>query len=158
MALENNGPSYIRLGKNGEPDLSKYVSENIAKMTVYNNSLKESEVLILTYGPITYECILASNLTKVKSSVLSLLMLKPLPENLIDICKDFKKIIIVEEHSTFNSIGTHIISKLMQNNYHGKIKCLGINDIFTDVVGSRDYLLKFHNLDSLSISKQIEKI
>lgn len=155
LALKHNGPSYIRLGKNGEPDLKKLVIEKFSnQFFVYNNKLSKSSGLILTYGPITHDCILAANKlakSKLKISVISFFNIKPLPKELIKICKKFKKILFVEEHNTYHCVGTNFSSQLLKNNYIGTLEIIGINDKFTSKVGSRDFLLKSHKMDNLSI-------
>tara|TARA_Y100000816_G_scaffold122065_1_gene85802 strand:+ start:39326 stop:40243 length:918 start_codon:yes stop_codon:yes gene_type:complete len=157
LAIENKNPSYIRLGKNGEPDLSKFMVDKYNDISIYNNKIDQPDILVLTYGAITYECILAGELIKDrgKFSIASILQLKPIPEHLVEMCMCFKKILIVEEHSIFNSPGTHIISKLSMSGFKGEIKMIGIDDRFTDEVGSREFLLKTHGLDSKTIASKI---
>ena len=36
------------------------------------------------------------------------------------------------------------------------IKILGVDDVFTEVVGDRNYLLKHHGLDAQSIAKSVK--
>ncbi len=160
-ALNHNGPSYIRLGKNGEPDLSKFMLKGNSNLKNYCYDYKKADVTILTYGAITYECIIAAKeliKDKVNVAVVSFFKIKPLPKDILEVCFESKASLIVEEHTTYHSIGTHIASKIMQRGLRGKLKILGINDKFTEEVGSRDFLLKAHKIDSNSIVKTIREM
>ena len=158
LALSYNGPSYIRLGKNGEPDLTEYLLLAEAGVKIYCNYSEHCDVLIFTHGAITYECIKAANILSqsgIKVSVCSLLQVKPISERIIAICRSQKLIISVEEHSTYHSVGSVILKAISEEGFKGKFKSFGIEDKFTEVVGSRDYLLKHHHLDSCSLVERI---
>ena len=158
QALKYNGPSYIRLGKNGEPDLKKNVVEKISnKLFVFNKRISQSSGLIITYGPITNECIVAAKKLlslNIKVSVISFFNIKPLPKELINIAKKFNKIIFVEEHNTYHCVGTNFSSEILNIGFKGQLKLIGINDKFTSKVGSREFLLKSHKIDSNSLFKK----
>lgn len=159
LALQHDGPSYIRLGKNGEPDLSSKVIVKKDLCSIYTNKLEDTDHIILTYGAITLECIKSSEILSdqgIKVTVVSFYQLKPIPVDIIKICMNAKKVIIVEEHSIYNSIGTHIISLLASKSNMPLIKILGVDDVFTEVVGDRNYLLKHHGLDAQSIAKSVK--
>jgi transketolase len=157
QALECNGPSYIRLGKNGEPDLSKYLVSQRKNISFFCNDHSNSDILILTYGAITYECIKATLgiSKKIKICVASVLKIKPLPDKIIELCLNSKNILIVEEGTDYHSPGTNIAARLMQLKYKGNLKIMGIKDKFTTDVGSREYLLKINMIDSKSIELKL---
>lgn len=159
LSMQHNGPSYIRLGKNGEPDLRSKRIHKTNSCSFYTNKPNETDQIIVTYGPITEECIKASEILleqNIKVSVISFYQLKPIPDDIILLCMKAKKVIIVEEHSTFNSIGTHITSLLASKPNMPLIKILGVNDVFTEIVGDRNYLLQHHGLDAVSIAKLVK--
>ena len=159
LALQHDGPSYIRLGKNGEPDLSSKLIAKTDLCSFYTNKPEDTDNIILTYGAITLECIKSSEIVRdqgIKVTVVSFYQLKPIPVDIIKICMNAKRVIIVEEHSIYNSIGTHIISLLASKSNMPLIKIIGVNDVFTEVVGDRNYLLKHHGLDAQSIAKSVK--
>ena len=159
LALAHDGPSYIRLGKNGEPDLSEYLLREEDGTKIYCSKTDECDLLLFTHGAITYECIKASIIlaqSGINISVCSVLQVKPLPASIIDICSKQKNIISVEEHSTYHSVGSSLLKKICENGHNGKFKVYGIEDKFTEVVGSRDFLLKHHCIDAESLVKRIK--
>ena len=160
LALKHDGPSYIRLGKNGEPDLEGFLFDKHNDYKVYINDWQTSDATILTYGPITLEAIKAAKdlaVSGLKISVISFWQIKPLPESIIDICSNINKLFILEEHTSYNSPGTHIISILAIMQKIKKVWLIGVDDRFTDEVGSRDFVLAANNLDSISIASFIKK-
>jgi transketolase len=159
LALAHDGPSYIRLGKNGEPDLSEYLLSEEGGTSVYCSKPDQCDLLILTHGAITYECIKASKIlaqSGINISVCSILQVKPLPNSIIDMCSNQKCIISVEEHSTYHSVGSSLLKKISEIGWNGKFKVYGIEDKFTEVVGSRDFLLKHHCIDAESLVTRIK--
>lgn len=159
LAMEHDGPSYIRLGKNGEPDLSDFMIDEQQGFKIYNHEIETSDVAIFTYGPITYDSILcAKELLNqgVKASVVSFLEIKPINNEILELCSKVKKIFLIEEHSKLQSPMTYLISLLVENKIKTDIHHFGIEDKFTEKVGSRDFLLKYHNLDSKSLTKRIK--
>jgi len=159
LALKHDGPSYIRLGKNGEPDLSEYLLSEEGGTRVYCSKPDKCDLLIFTYGVITYECIKASKIlaqSGINISVCSVLQVKPLPNSIIDICSNQKCIVSVEEHSTYHSVGSSLLKKISEIGCNGKFKVYGIEDKFTEVVGSRDFLLKHHCIDAESLVTRIK--
>ena len=158
MALKHSGPSYIRLGKNGEPDLSEYIINEKIGTKIYCNDPSESDLVISTYGAITYECIKAAlllNKHNIKVSVCSIMQVKPIPESILEICQKHNNIISVEEHSTYHSVGSSLLKQIVEKGFRGNFKIFGIEDKFTEVVGSREFLLDHHSIDGDSLTKRI---
>lgn len=97
--IKNKNPSYIRLGKKGEPLVNK---KNKLKLGVPNFIFKGREILILSLGNMLSIAFELGKYLKQKGyspSVVSVHTLKPF--NLIlykKILKKYKKIIFIEEH------------------------------------------------------------
>ena len=160
MALSYDGPSYIRLGKNGEPDLSKYLLSEKGGTKTYCNNSEKCDALLFTHGAITFECIKAANELAelgIKISVCSILQVKPIPKYAKEIWSKQNFIFSVEEHSTYHSVGSSILKEISIDSFNGKFKTFGIEDKFTEVVGSRDFLLQYHQIDSKSLVDRILK-
>ena len=158
LALTHDGPSYIRLGKNGEPDLSQHLLSDHEGAKIYCHNDADCDLLIFTHGAITYECIKAAEIlanSGFKISICSVLQVKPIPKSAINICSNQKHIISIEEHSTYHSVGSSLLQAIVIDGYSGTFKVFGIEDKFTEVVGSRDFLLKHHQLDGESLADRI---
>lgn len=158
LAMRHNGPSYIRLGKNGEPNLEDYLLTEKPGYKVYNCELENADITIFTYGPITFDVIMCSQKLLdhgIKASVVSFLEIKPIDKEIINLGMNAKKIFLVEEHSKIQSPMTYLISLLIENKCKTDIFHFGIEDRFTEEVGSRDFLLKYHGLDKDSLVTKI---
>ena len=158
LAIAHDGPSYIRLGKNGEPDLSEYLLYEDNGSKVYCHAPKDCDLLLFCHGAITFECIKAANIlleSGFKISVCSVMQVKPIPQSAITMCFSQKKIISVEEHSTYHSVGTSLLKTLSVDGFGGKFEVFGIEDKFTEVVGSREFLLKHHRIDGKSLANRV---
>lgn len=151
--LEHPGPSYIRLGKNGEKQLFNVKkSYQNAFIDMYGNL--ESENLVISTGPIAYEVykLIAEGCTNL--CLLKITRLKPLDMTLLEVLKSYKNIYILEEHTTEVGFGNKIAKLILENSIKiEKFTHLGIKDIFNELVGSRDFLLQKNKLDSESLKK-----
>ena len=130
-----------------------------AGVKIYCAQPDQCDLLLFSYGPITDECIQASKIlakSGYKISVCSVLQVKPLPQSIIDICSKQENIISVEEHSTYHSVGSSLLKRISEKGHNGKFQIYGIEDKFTQVVGSRQFLLEHHSLDAKSLVTRIK--
>ena len=144
QALESDCPTYIRIGKKGEPILTKN-SEN-PKIGKANILSEGNENLIMGIGPILDEAIKAKMESKdrgQKTSIVSMGSVKPLDTNFLKrvVKKPFKRWIILEEHSIIGGLGSSIIEWKEQNNINTpEIIFLGAPDKFIHNLGNQSLL------------------
>ena len=111
QALESDCPTYIRIGKKGEPILTK--NSETPKIGKANILSEGNENLIMGIGPILDEAIKAKIESKGrenKTSIVSMGSVKPLDTNFLKrvIKQSFKRWIILEEHSIIGGLGSSI--------------------------------------------------
>ena len=155
-SLTVNMPTYIRIGKKGEPIITKNELSKVGQA----NILKEGEdVLILGIGPILSEAIRASEENNVNSCcIISMGSIKPLDKRILLKMsnKKFKKWIILEEHSKINGLGSAILEwKSDEDIETPKIIRMGLPDRFIHKLGSQEYIRSQMRIDSESISLEI---
>ena len=159
-AIESQIPTYIRIGKKGEPTLlNKNLSYGIGKA----NIIKEGkDILILSVGPIINEALKAAELLKkdgIDLCVASMGGIVPLDiEFLSDMkSRNFSYWITLEEHGIIGGLGTSIIEWLSDSNNLNKIqlKRLGIPKIFINKLGNQEYIRSQFRLDCEGIKQQI---
>ena len=156
-----DGPSYIRIGKKGEPNLHNESSDlGIGKAKLLVDG---KDVLILAIGPIVSEAIKAvkedtSNDKSVAIATMS--SIKPLDKEFLKrmIRRNFSKWITVEEHGLVGGLGSTILEWLSDNNLLDKInlKRLGVENKFIHNLGNQSYTRKILGLDSEGIKKCIK--
>ena len=133
-ALSISGPSYIRIGKKGEPNLfDKNQKLGIGKSNIIHNG---SDILILTIGPIASEALKAAKYLSLKGisvCVACLGSIRPLDQEfLLKMSrKDFKYWITLEEHGLIGGLGSTILEWVSQINLLNtvKLKMIGIPNL-----------------------------
>jgi transketolase len=145
-SLEWEGPTYIRLGKSGEPDLSEKYRDNfkvgsIRRIESPNNF--ESKKAILTYGPITNWVLKKLELNKdiLEVDVFTCSSITPFPKKDIEaLLNKYDSLTIVEEHYEKNGLGSIIKSNISPENWHKKINVIGANFEWLHIYGSQEHL------------------
>ena len=159
--ISMKGPTYIRIGKKGEPNLLN--QKKISKVG-YANTLREgNDILLLGIGPILKEALDAAESLKkiygIDRRVVSLGGISPIDYNFLEEMKkkSFKQWITIEEHGINGVLATMINNWLIQS---GNLKDLQIQNIctpnhFIHNLGSQAYLRKILKLDCNGIIERI---
>ena len=160
-ALNINGPTYIRIGKKGEPIITSEVSEiRIGK----SNIIKEgSDFLILGIGPIINEALLAVEKLESESqkriAIADMSSVKPMDEIFLKemVKRKFKTWITLEEHGFVGGMGLRINNWLFKNDKSKDIKTINLNtpDQFIHTLGKQKFLRKELNIDESFIYKKL---
>lgn len=155
-----NGPCYVRLERGGEPEIfSKDEKFEIGKL---KEIIKGYDIAVITIGTVINEAIKAADILREKNnyiSVYSVYSLKPIDkEQILEIAKEYKYIITVEEHQITGGLGSTIAEIIAENNMVTKIIRLGLNDEFTSVVGNQEYLREIYKIDYKTIIRKIESL
>lgn len=156
---ENNGPTYLRLGKSGEPNLTPKDAEpfTFGKLRQIKSG---SGICLLSYGPIMKMTLeLAARIeTKQggKVAVISSHTLKPLDrEGIMTILQKFDKIIVIEEHSSVGGLGAQVKQLAWDCGAKCKLHTFSLKDEFIHLYGTQDDLRRAHGLDIDLILPQI---
>jgi len=163
--LDWPNPIYIRLGKGGDPIISRdELGFKIGKaINLHPSKNEESDVLIISTGVATTQALeAAKQLEKVGVDVnlLHIHTIKPLDEEaILTATKNTRKIITVEEHSLIGGLGSAVI-ELLIDKFEGKlpsIKRLGISDKFSEHYGSQLELMKHVGIAAQNIVDAVLK-
>jgi transketolase len=153
MAIESSSPTYIRIGKKGETDLS---GDNAMPAIGNGLCLKSgSQVCILATGTISSEAALAVK-TLAEQGVSAELVLmhtvKPFSETAINgLLNRFDALVTVEEHSKVGGFGESVLSLIARSSLQKRVEVLGTSDQFMPVVGSQEYARQYFEIDADSI-------
>ena len=154
-AIIENKPTYIRIGKKGEPNLLKKTScMGIGKA----NLLKEGKrILLLGIGPILSEALEASKLLEQKNiqmAVASMGSIKPLDHKFLKQCVDegYSQWISLEEHHQTGGLGSTLLEWLSEQKIQDiELKRIGVGDHFVHRLGRQNFVRETERLDAKAI-------
>ena len=160
--LSVKGPTYIRIGKKGEPTIfNKNHNLGIGKANIV---CEGSDYIIFCIGPIINEAIAASNELKkygISLAVASMSSVRPLDESFLEniVKRGFKKWISLEEHGLIGGLGSSILEWLSDKNYIKFIdfKRIATEDKFINKLGNQSYVREILKIDSKSIVNLIRE-
>lgn len=159
-AIQSKSVNYLRLDKS-YADSSLEISKDfeIGKSITYRNG---NDFSIFSTGGILIEAIKAADELKkigINCRVISFHSLKPIDSDVIKkSISETKGIITIEEHNIIGGLSSAISAYCIQNNYHPKFfKSLALNDEYSSVVGSQEYLKEYYKINSNEIILHIKK-
>lgn len=151
-------PCYIRLAKRGEP----ICYEKPSNMEICNlQEVQEGrDVALLVSGPLLKEGIAAARLlgnTGISAAVYSVPCIKPLDQKgICRLAKEYPLLVTVEEHQADGGLGGAVAETVGElERPCARVHRLGLQDVYTNVVGSHDYLCEFYGLNNLKIAENV---
>ena len=156
---KHDGPVYLRLGKAGEPVLTKNAPEPFEFKKI-RNIKAGSEIAILGYGPILSMAFEAAEFYQQKTgeelAIYSAHTVKPLDvERIKTILFEYEKVIVLEETTPPGSLAGQVKQIAWDFQKKSDIRTIGLQDEFIKCYGSRDELLAAHGITIDSILDQI---
>ena len=154
----SKSPTYVRLGKVGEPNLTENALDKfeIGKIRYIK---KGKDYGLISYGTILNYCLELDILLGKKgfeNSIVSCHTLKPLDENkLIKFLRSHNKIVCIEEHVKAGGLGEKLKALAFDNQINVKLFHYHLKDNFIHFYGSHFELLKRHGIDLKKIEKEI---
>ena len=157
IANEINGPCYIRLGKGGEtnqhPDLpvENAMKDICVRYGEHINIFSTGSILSEAKGA-------AERLAElgISAGVYSCLSIKPFDEQTVLQCAMRSSLLLtVEEHNTIGGLGGAVAECLSSiKGVHAPLIRIGLEDTYSCVVGSQQFLRQYYHLDADSIAKR----
>lgn len=162
-AVKIDGPVYLRLGRGGEPGI-EHLSFDINKVmpvTKKEGGRPKRSIAMLGTGTVVASVAAAARQLEDSFDVSSYSVpkIKPLDtEGILEICGRNSLMVTVEEHSTVGGLGSAIAETLSERGLGTKLVRMGMDDQFTQVVGSPDYLRHCYGLDCEGIVKKVHDL
>ena len=160
-ALSGKVPTYIRIGKKGEPDLGGEKQRyGIGKAALLKDG---HDLLIVGVGPILGEALAASTEASnhgYSVAVASLGGIKPLDaEFLRDMSGRFKYWMSLEEHGVTGGCGSSLLEWLAAEGINDvRLEIVGTPDSFIHELGNQEYTRRRLGLDSISLSQRCTEL
>ena len=153
LAVETEGPFFVRIGKNNEPNIHEGpCSFGLGEPIVHR---KDGDILLVSIGTLLNEVIEAAALLEGKNlqvSVVAIPFLKPLDEESFkEILLSKKAVVTVEEHSGLGGLGSVISEIIADNNLNVPLHRIYLPE-FIDHVGSQHDLRRFYKIDKEGIA------
>lgn len=162
-AMSINTPCAIRLGRGGEPNL--WDNEFEFKIGEAYKMFDGEEIAIFSTGAITIEAkeaVLNLKNEGINVALFTFPTIKPIDrKTIINVFKKFKYVITLEEHNIIGGFGSAVAEVVATSDFdskHAKQIMLGLQDTFTSVVGSTNYLRQFYKLDKTAIISKIKEL
>jgi len=159
-AYHHDGPNYIRLGRGHDAKIYDPRKEiDISKAVEF---YPQADVNIFASGMILNEAKTAVEKLYQEDGkrigLYSFPRVKPIDsETIVRIARESKTILTVEEHSTIGGFGSavaEIVASL--EGVRARVIRLGLDDCFTSVVGSHEYLRDYYGISANKLRKYIQ--
>ena len=158
-------PIYIRLGKGGDPVVSR--AENgfaIGKGIIMRPARSRGQVLLISCGVMTGRALEAAQIlgqNGIDCEVIHLHTIKPLDEDLIlERAREARSVFTLEEHTLIGGLGSAVADLLAEELGPGMptFKKLGLADHFAKQYGGQDDLLEINGLQPHQVAATVERM
>ena len=151
------GPCYMRIDKSSA---GLEASENYAFKIGRARVISQGEdVTLISSGGILSECMQAADELSQRSvsvGVVEMPTIKPIDVALIrELALESSLIITVEEHSIVGGLGGAVAEVMAELGCRTRLVRIGLEDIYSSVVGSQEYLRSVYGMDAAAIAKRV---
>jgi transketolase len=155
--IDSSGTSYLRLDKTvaDVKSINKFI---LGKAIKYMDG---SDITLIVTGGILKEVMIAAELLKkdgINVRVIGMHTVKPIDKKaIISAAKETGGILTVEEHNINGGLGGAVSEVCMdENTFPVTFKRIGLNDEYSSIVGSQEYLRTRYSLDSSLIVDSVK--
>jgi transketolase len=153
--LAHNGPAYLRLGKNGEPECAL---DDTFRLGAARWVRHGSDATLCTTGAMLPTAIEASDLLadrSIDAGILHLPTVKPIDAAALVAAAETPLVATIEEHTLPAGFGSAVLEALADQGRAAAVLRFGIPDTFAPAVGSREYLLERYGLTAEAIAQRV---
>lgn len=157
-----DGPCYIRLARGGEKSL--HVNVTGYDVTKILELRRGKKVAVVATGTVLAEAIsAASRLAQdgIEIGVYNCMTLKPFDEEgLVRLAGEYEALVSIEEHNIIGGLGSTIADTLATRCIERmpRLLRLGLQDVYTSIVGSQQYLRRYYGLSEDDIVARVKSI
>lgn len=160
LAIKHEGPVYIRMPRHALEPIKVPEERNI-EIGQSETIIEGNDVLILATGTMIKEAKDAAIKLRnfgINAKVEAFMTVKPIDSTkLIELCKPYKNIFSVEEHSTIGGFGSSIAEILASEKDMGQLHILGVNE-GSKLVGPYREVLEAYGLTGNKIADRMLEI
>lgn len=159
-AYEIDGPVYLRLTKGGTPIVHHEAVKPQVDGLIQIRQGKDISLFVSgSLLPVSVELVNLLARKEIDASLYSVPTIKPLHKKaFIKIIRNSKVAFSLEEHSIIGGLGSAVAEIVAELGGSTRFYRLGIQDIFTGITGSHEFLLDYNGLSIVKLVKQIQKL
>jgi transketolase len=149
--------SFIRMDRMPTPLLAqKFEQSKIATGYRFLNNGSNKCIISRGYMSFKVQELFKKSKSLKKYAHIDLFKSKPIPKNLRNILKRFKKIVLVDEQVERSSLSLPISHFMIKNDIKSNLTCLNLSERYAFENGGRDYLLSINGLSDREIVHALE--
>lgn len=160
LALGSDGPTFIRLGKNGDPRIHAGAVDLRRPLVVHGDPSRRT--VVFATGHILAATLDAAKLLEgqgLRVTVVSLPVLKPLDTEAVrELVKGAEAVFTVEEHSIVGGLGTELSEFLLSVRFAGKFCKIGLPDAYCRMYGTLEWLREQYGLHPAGIARRVAEV
>jgi transketolase len=157
--LSTGHPVYIRLAKQGEPNIHRETEFDITLPRVVQEG---SDVALVFHGSIGEEVVKAGTILAergISAKVISVPRILPFPRvPLFDLLKGIKQVLVVEEHYQNCGFGSLCAQEWIQNRFPANLEYLGIRGAFIHEIKHQAGMRAFFGISGSHIAKRAQEM
>lgn len=157
--LNMPGTCYLRLGRGGEKIIHRFIENfEVGKAITIEDG---DDVAIFSCGAILEEAHIARQTLSERGlnvALCSFPTIKPIDEEIIKrYAKKCKLMITIEEHNIMGGFGSAVAEVISSLETHARLIRVGLNDTYSSIVGSQDYLRQTYGINAQKIIEEVER-
>lgn len=157
-AYEHEGPVYLRLGTNKEPEIYK---EDYSFEIGKGIKIREGkDVTLISAGGMVKDVLDVADLLQkdnVYARVINMHTIKPIDrEIIVQAIKETGKVITIEDHNIIGGLGSAVAEVIAESGLGTKFKCIGLHD-FSGGYGSYTQVKEVNGIGQKGIIKEIRE-
>lgn len=160
QAYQIDGPVYVRLTEAGTPVV--HGKKLILKVGELIPLTQGNDLTLLVSGsllPVSVELVNYLAQKGIKTSLYSVPTIKPIQKDtVIKLIKESKTIFSLEEHSVLGGLGSAVAEIVAELGSATRFYRLGVQDAFTGITGSHEFLLDYNGLSVVKLARQIHML
>lgn len=159
IAIQYNGPVYIRVTRGVVPDVELQENVNIGKaIMVEDNGDDFALIYEGTTASLAYKSFEVLKEKGYNGKLVNIFSIKPIDVDLVNNLVSTTKIVVtLENHSILGGLGGAIAELVSQKSVHAPIAYVGVEDVFTES-GKADDVKSKYGLNVNNIVKKIEDV
>jgi transketolase len=154
--VRSNHPTYLRIGKKGEPTIHPPDSQVIPGKASLLHTGKDLVILATSTMLETANLVVAVlHDLGVNAKLYSVHTLKPFDTAIVTDNCQIGKFVTIEEHSLIGGLGSIVSEIIAQQALSVRLLALGVNDKFTPTIGTQEHMRAANGLGSQQIVQRI---
>ena len=158
-AIRTRGTCYLRLGRGNEPQVHESAPAGWKAPDSLTLRQGKDVALLSTGGILTQTTDAARRLAEkgISAEVVSFPCLKPLDEKKVrELLNRFRCIVTVEENTIVGGFGSAVCEIAAEAGSGCRVKRIGLQDTYSTVVGSQQYLREIYGMDGAAVAEKAE--